>query len=97
MEIDDSLISRLEQLARLSLSGEERQTLRQDLNRILRMVEKLQDLDLEGVEPLTYVHDPGSALRPDEVQGQVSPEEALRNAPDHDGSHFRVPKVIDLS
>ncbi|MCB0636670.1 MAG: Asp-tRNA(Asn)/Glu-tRNA(Gln) amidotransferase subunit GatC [Lewinella sp.] len=96
MEIDDSLISRLAQLARLQLSPEERQTIRHDLNNILRMVEKLQDLDLQDVEPLAYLHASGRPLRPDEVQGQVEREAALRHAPDHDGAHFKVPKVIDL-
>jgi aspartyl-tRNA(Asn)/glutamyl-tRNA(Gln) amidotransferase subunit C len=96
MEIDDSLISRLEQLARLQLSAAERQTIRGDLNNILRMVEKLQDLDLDEVAPLAYLHDAGRPLRPDVVEGQVSRNAALRHAPDHDEQHFKVPKVIDL-
>lgn len=96
MQIDKLLISRLEELARLELSAEERESLRQDLNRILQMVEKLQELDLEEVEPLVHVGDEVNLWRRDVVQGQVSREAALRNAPDSDGVFFRVPKVIDL-
>ncbi len=96
MNIDSILISRLEHLARLELSTEEREQLRNDLNDILAMVEKLQELDTSGVEPLVYVNEEHQTLRPDIVQGQVSSEAALRNAPDHDDAHFRVPKVIDL-
>ncbi len=94
MQIDDALISHLEKLARLRLAPEERERLRGDLNNILAMVEKLQELDLDGVEPLTYISEEVNVLRPDRVQGQVSREEALRNAPDTDGTFFRVPKVI---
>lgn len=95
MQIDDQLISRLEQLARLRLAAAEREQLRGDLNNILAMVEKLQSLDLKGVQPLTYVSEEVNVLRPDTVGGQVSREAALRNAPDEDGEHFRVPKVIE--
>lgn len=96
MNIDRVLISRLEHLARLELSEEEREQLRADLNNILAMVEKLQELDTSQEEPLVYVNEEARVLRPDQVQGQVSPREALQNAPDHDESFFRVPKVIDL-
>ena len=96
MQIDDQLISRLELLARLQLSAAEKDRLKTDLNRILAMVEKLNDLDVEGVEPLVYLNEAINRPRPDEVGNQVSREDALRNAPDQDGTFFRVPKVIDL-
>ncbi len=96
MQIDKLLISRLEELARLELSEAEREALRQDLNHILEMVEKLQELDLENVEPLVHVGEEVNIWRRDAVKGQVSREAALRNAPDSDGVFFRVPKVIDL-
>jgi len=95
MAVDEPLISRLEQLARLKLSESERHTLMGDLTKILSMVEKLEELDTEGVEPLMYVNNPANALRPDVVRGQTAREEALRNAPDADGVFFKVPKVIN--
>jgi aspartyl-tRNA(Asn)/glutamyl-tRNA(Gln) amidotransferase subunit C len=96
MQIDDQLIYRLEKLARLELSAEERQAIQGDLNQILAMVEKLQSLDLTDVEPLAYVNAAQNRLRADLVERQVTREQALRNAPDTDGTFFRVPKVIDL-
>lgn len=96
MTIDEKLISRLEQLARLELLPEEKERLRGDLNNILAMVEKLQELDTTGVEPLVYINEEVNVLRDDEVKNQVSREDALKNAPKSDGTYFRVPKVIDL-
>lgn len=94
MHIDTKLISRLEELARLELSETERAKLTGDLSEILKMVEKLEELDTSGVEPLTYINDEVNVLREDEVKNQVSPEEAFKNAPDSDGTFFKVPKVI---
>ncbi|MCO6477782.1 MAG: Asp-tRNA(Asn)/Glu-tRNA(Gln) amidotransferase subunit GatC [Phaeodactylibacter sp.] len=96
MKIDKQLISKLEHLARLELSEEEAVRLAGDLNRILEMVEKLQELDTSETAPLVYINEDVNVLREDKVEGQVSREEALRNAPDHDDEHFRAPKVIDL-
>ena len=96
MQIDKALISKLEHLARLKLSEEEAQELMGDLNSILLMVEKLQELDTEGVNPLTYINEDVNVLRKDIVKGQIDRANAMKNAPSHDGEHFKVPKVIDL-
>ncbi len=95
MKIDKALISRLEHLARLELSAEERETIMADLNEILEMVEKLQELDTNNVEPLIYVNEDVNVWREDQITGQVDREAALRNAPASDGTFFQVPKVID--
>ncbi len=95
MQIDDQLISRLEKLARLRLSSEEREKLKGDLGSILDMVEKLKELDTEGVEPLEYIFDEENILREDEVKNQLPREKAFENAPKHDEQFFKVPKVID--
>lgn len=96
MQIDQSLIFRLEHLARLELSAEERSIIQQDLNDILTMVEQLQDLPTEEVTPLVYLNADVNIWREDEVKDQVSREAALKNAPQQDGTYFTVPKVIDL-
>ncbi len=95
MVIDNKLISKLENLARLELGEEEREKIGQELNEILKMVEKLNDLDTDGVDPLIYVNDAvENNWRADEVESNISREDALKNAPDHDGVYFKVPKVI---
>lgn len=98
MNIDQDLISRLEHLARLELTPEERQNLEKDLNNILQMVETLQQVDTSGVSPLSQVNEPGEepVWREDEVKHAITREEALKNAPEQDGVYFKVPKVIDL-
>jgi len=93
--MDEILISNLEKLARLQLDSSERLRFTHELDRILEMVDHLQKLDTRGVEPLRYLNENDSDDREDEVGGQVSTEEALENAPRHDGRFFRVPKVID--
>lgn len=96
MTITRTLISRLEHLARLELSDVERQSLQKDLSNILTMVEKLQELDTNDVEPLVYLNEDVNVWREDQVQNQVEREKALSNAPQQDGTFFMVPKVIDL-
>lgn len=96
MQIDENLIFRLEQLAKLELDDEERTKLLHDLNHILELVEQMNGLDTTGVEPLTWVNTGRNHLREDEISGQSNREDALRSAPDTDGRFFKVPKVIDL-
>ncbi len=96
MTVDDALLSHLAKLAKLDPSSSERQRLTGDLKNILSMVEKLQELDLEGIEPLRYITAVKNDLRPDVVANELSREVALQNAPDTDaeGKFFRVPRVI---
>jgi aspartyl-tRNA(Asn)/glutamyl-tRNA(Gln) amidotransferase subunit C len=96
MQIDDSLILRLENLARLELSAAERTKLQGSLTDILTMVEQLNTLNTEGVEPLIYINEDVNVWREDVVKYQLDRRDALRNAPDSDGTFFKVPKVIDL-
>ena len=96
MQIDNALISHLEQLARLELSEEERSSLASDLSSILAMMERLKATNVEGIEPLVYLNNAPNPLRPDTTGGQSSREDALRNAPESDGTYFLTPRVIDL-
>ena len=96
MQIDDTLILRLENLARLELSAAERTKMQGSLTDILTMVEQLNTLDTEGVEPLIYINEDVNVWREDTVNHQLDRRDALRNAPDSDGTFFKVPKVIDI-
>jgi aspartyl-tRNA(Asn)/glutamyl-tRNA(Gln) amidotransferase subunit C len=95
MEINEQLISRLEKLARLQLSSPERARLAGDLQNIVQMLDKLQNLETDGVEPLVYMNDTANVFREDALSGQWTQEQALANAPKQDGKYFRVPKVIN--
>lgn len=94
MKITNEKVDQLAQLARLSFEGTEKEAIRTDLEKILEMCEKLNEVDTTGVEPLVYMTDNVNVLREDEVSQQISHEEALKNAPKKDSDFFRVPKVI---
>lgn len=94
MEVNDAMIGKLAHLARLSFNEAEKQEIRADLQRMIAFVEKLNELDLDGVEPLVHMSDEVNRLREDEIKGAVSREQALKNAPGHDEQFFKVPKVI---
>lgn len=94
MEVTDALVEKLAHLARLRFNESEKEEIRNDLQRMIRFVEKLDELDLDGVEPLLHISEEVNVLRNDEVSGSASREAALRNAPLHDGKFFKVPKVI---
>ena len=94
MKINEILISKIEHLARLELSDAEREGIRNDLNSILQMVEKMNELNTDNVEPLIYINNQQNVWREDKVQGQVSQKDALRNAPDKNEQFFKVPKII---
>ena len=94
MEVNDALVDKLAHLARLKFNEEEKHEIKTDLQRMIIFVEKLNELDLENVEPLLHMSGEINVLRQDEVGGSISRSEALKNAPLHDEQFFKVPKVI---
>ena len=61
---------------------------------MITFIDKLNELDTTGIEPLLHMSENINILREDEVGGMISREDAFRNAPLHDGQFFKVPKVI---
>ena len=94
MEVNDQLVDKLAHLSRLQFSDAEKEGIKNDLQRMIGFVEKLNELNLTGVEPLLHMSPEVNVLREDELRGSVSRSEALRNAPLHDEQFFKVPKVI---
>jgi len=94
MEITGNAIDKLAHLARLRFSEEEKEAFTEDLQNMVAFVEKLQEVNTDGIEPLLHMGEAVNALREDEVKGSISREEALLNAPDKDAVFFKVPKVI---
>jgi aspartyl-tRNA(Asn)/glutamyl-tRNA(Gln) amidotransferase subunit C len=95
MKITDELIDRLAGLARLEFQGNEKQAIREDMERMVGFIEKLNEVDTEGVKPLTHIHADPIPMREDQVVEEVTHAQALKNAPDHDSDYFRVPRVLD--
>lgn len=95
MKLDLQTVEKLAELAKLEFTEEEKAELLNDLNRILEFMDKLNELDTTGVEPLVYMNDEVNVLRVDEVIQELTHEEALLNAPKKDSDYFRVPKVLE--
>jgi aspartyl-tRNA(Asn)/glutamyl-tRNA(Gln) amidotransferase subunit C len=95
MKITVEEVERVAVLARLRLTAEEKSQLTQQLDDILEYMEKLNQLDTAQVEPFTQSIDTANQLREDAVTNQPNPEVLLANAPDRDGTFFKVPKIIE--
>jgi aspartyl-tRNA(Asn)/glutamyl-tRNA(Gln) amidotransferase subunit C len=94
MEVNDGLVDKLAHLARLQFDATEKEEIKNDLQKMIAFVEKLNELDTTGVEPLVHMTGEVNVLRADVVRGSIGRDEALANAPAQDGEFFTVPKVI---
>jgi aspartyl-tRNA(Asn)/glutamyl-tRNA(Gln) amidotransferase subunit C len=94
MEVNDELVDRLANLARLSFEPAEKTEIKKDLQKMISFIEKLNELETTGVEPLLFMTEEANVLREDEVKGSVPRDEGLLNAPLKDDKFFKVPKVI---
>jgi aspartyl-tRNA(Asn)/glutamyl-tRNA(Gln) amidotransferase subunit C len=82
-------------LARLHLTDEEVERMRQQLDAILAYIDKLRELDVEGVEPTAHAVPLVNVMRDDAPVPCLSQDEALANAPDRAEAFFRVPRIIE--
>lgn len=89
--IERAQVLHVARLARLRLSDEEVERMAGELSAILDHVERISELDLDGVEPTTHVVRLENVLRPDEPRPSLPREKALESAPDPDDGAFRVP------
>ena len=94
MEVDDELVDQLAHLARLTFKNDEKAGIKDDLQKMISFIEKLNEVDTTNVEPLLFMTDEVNVFREDKVGGSISRDEALMNAPVKDEQFFKVPKVI---
>ena len=95
MSVDAATVRRIAHLARIALDDDEIEPLQRELNAILAFVEQLNEVDCEGVEPMTSVTPMPMKKRKDEVTDGGIAEDILRNAPAREGDYFAVPKVVE--
>ena len=98
--VSEKDVSYVADLAHLELTAEERARMLKDLNSILGYIERLNQLDTADVEPMAQVASrygvgAGHAMREDELKPSLPHDEAIKNAPQTDGTFFKVPKVIE--
>lgn len=94
MEVTDKMVEKIAHLARLKFDESEKESIKKDLQRMIEFADKLNELNLDGVEPLLHMSEEVNVLREDKIKGSINREDALKNATEHDDQFFKVPKVI---
>lgn len=94
-KIDEAQVRHISHLARLNPTDEEVQLFSQQLSSILAYVEQLNEVDTSEVPPTAHALPVSNVFREDVPGDSLSPDEALANAPQRDGSFFAVPKVLE--
>ena len=95
MKINKETLQKIAHLSRLELDEKNTDKMLEDMNGIIAFVEKLNEVNTDGVEPLTTMSLEVNALRNDEVVPHLPHELALKNAPQKDDNYFRVPNVME--
>ncbi len=94
MKITEKTIDKLSNLAKLEFNDEEKLKIIDDLGKMIEFVNKLNELDTTGIEPLIYMNQQRDILRDDKVIETISQEEALKNVPVKDSDYIKIPKVL---
>ena len=93
-KITDETIEYVGILAKLKLSGEEKEQAKEDMQKMLNYIDKLDELDTTGVEPMSHVFPIHNVFREDVVTNGDDRERLLANAPEEKDGQFLVPKTI---
>ena len=97
MPIDRDAVDHVARLARLDLSEEDRTRMQAELSAILEHAERIQALDLDGLDPTSHPVPLTNMMRPDEVTPSLDRDDALANGPEVEDGRFRVPRIIEDS
>ena len=95
MSVDETTVRRVAKLARVRITDEEATTLQGELNVILGWIEQLNEVDVEGVAPMTSVVEVSPRLREDVINDGGIAERIVANAPASEDHFFMVPKVVE--
>jgi aspartyl-tRNA(Asn)/glutamyl-tRNA(Gln) amidotransferase subunit C len=95
MKVDDATVRNIARLARIKVDDTQAKTLESELNGILQWVEQLNEVETQGVEPMTCVTEMSVKMRKDVVTDGGYPADIVKNAPEHAGQFFVVPKVVE--
>ncbi len=92
--ISDETIEYVGILAKLDLSGEEKEQAKKDMEDMLDYIDKLGELDTDNVEPMSHVFDVTNVFREDVVTGEDDRENMLKNAPEQKDGMYVVPSTF---
>ncbi len=93
--ITDETIEYVGILAKLELSSEEKEQAKKDMTNMLNYIDKLNELDTDGVEPMSHVFPVNNVFREDVVTNADEREAILANAPAKKDGSFKVPKTVE--
>lgn len=93
--ISDEIIEYVGILAKLELSAEEKEAAKSDMGRMLDYIDKLNELDTSGVEPMSHVFSVHNVFREDVVTNGDDRENMLANAPEERDGQYQVPKTVE--
>jgi len=94
MKVNDKLIDKLANLAKIEFDDKAKKEIKNDMDNMLEFVDKLNELDTKGVEPLIFMSDELNVFREDSEKVTITQKEALKNVPQHDSDYIMVPKVV---
>ena len=95
MSLDPATVRRIASLARIRVEEDEVLRLQSELNGILGWIEQLNEVNVDGIAPLTGGAQMALRMREDAVTDGNYPDKILANAPDREGNFFAVPKVVE--
>ena len=95
MSVDKETVRRIAKLARIALDDSQAAAMEHELNALLAWVEQLQEVNVEGVQPMTSVVEQRLKMREDVVSDGGYADDLLKNAPQAEGHFFVVPKVVE--
>ncbi len=95
MIIDKQTVYKVADLARIAVKDEDIDHLTQEMNKVLTFMEKLNELDTAGVEPLVYMNEEPNVWREDIAHNDIAVEDGVKNAAVHNERFFMVPKIIE--
>ena len=94
MEVNNKIIQDIAKLSKLKFDDSAEEKMKTDLEKMIAFVDKLNEIDTEGIDPLIYMSEEINVLREDKVTEETSQEDALKNAPEKDSDYFKVPTVL---
>ncbi|NLK75346.1 MAG: Asp-tRNA(Asn)/Glu-tRNA(Gln) amidotransferase subunit GatC [Clostridiales bacterium] len=95
MNITEETVEHLADITNLKVSSEEKIKLVEELKKIFDYVEIMNDIDTDGIEPMSHVLDVTNVFREDVIENKDTREQLLRNAPEQKDGSFVVPKAVD--
>lgn len=96
MEINNKILERVAELSNLQFEEEsDKEQIKEEFSTIIDYIERINELDVEKITPLTHPFENNTRLREDRVREKMSQDEALREAPKSSEGFFAVPKVLE--